>query len=131
MTSKFCFGICLCVYSISLCAQTPAREIAITIDDLPAAGIGVAGSETLDMTAKFLGTLRDQKVPAVGFVNERKLYRQFGEVDQRIKALSMWLDYGFELGNHTYSHASLSRVPLKEWEEEVILGETVTTLLLS
>jgi len=69
--------------------QTTSREIAITIDDLPAAGVGVSGSETLDMTAKLLGTLRDQKVPAVGFVNERKLYRQFCEVDQRIKALSM------------------------------------------
>ncbi|HKR83585.1 MAG TPA: hypothetical protein VJS37_05385, partial [Terriglobales bacterium] len=56
-------------------AQTPGREIAITIDDLPAAGAGVSGMETLDMTAKLLGTLRDQKVPVVGFVNERKLYR--------------------------------------------------------
>jgi len=112
-------------------AQTPGREIAITIDDLPAAGAGVSGSETLDMTAKLLGTLRDQKVPAVGFVNEKKLYRQPGEVDQRIKALGMWLDYGFELGNHTFSHASLSRVPLKDWEEEVVRGETVTALLLA
>jgi len=112
-------------------AQTPGREIAITIDDLPAAGAGVSGSETLDMTAKLLGTLRDQKVPAVGFVNEKKLYRQPREVDQRIKALGMWLDYGFELGNHTFSHASLSRVPLKDWEEEVVRGETVTALLLA
>jgi peptidoglycan/xylan/chitin deacetylase (PgdA/CDA1 family) len=112
-------------------AQAPAREIAITIDDLPAAGMSVSGAETLEMTSKLLGTLRDQKVPAVGFVNERKLYRQLGEVDQRIKALGMWLDSGFELGNHTFGHTSLNRVPLKEWEEEVVRGETVTTQLLA
>jgi len=112
-------------------AQTPSREIALTFDDLPAAGMGVSGAETLELTTKLLGTLREQEIPAVGFVNEKKLYRQFGEVDQRIKALSMWLDYGFELGNHTYSHASLSRVSLKDWEEEVVRGEAVTSLLMA
>ena len=107
------------------------RGIAITIDDLPAGSANsMTGSEIIEMTTKLLGTLRDQKIPVVGFVNERKLYK-FGEVDDRIKALSMWLDYGFDLGNHTFSHASLNRVGLKEWEEEIIRGETVTRLLLA
>src|SRR6202011_277138 len=83
-----------------------------------------------EMTAKLLGTLRDQKVPAVGFVNEKKLYKT-GEVDERIKALQMWLDYGFELGNHTFSHASLNQVGLKAWEDDVIQGESVTRILLA
>lgn len=109
----------------------PQREISITIDDLPAgAASSKTGLEITAMTAKLLGTLRDQKVPVIGFVNEKKLYK-FGEVDERIKALSMWLDYGFELGNHTFSHESLNRVGLQEWEEEVIRGETVTALLLA
>jgi peptidoglycan/xylan/chitin deacetylase (PgdA/CDA1 family) len=43
----------------------------------------------------------------------------------------MWGDYGFELGNHTYAHTSLNRVSLKEWEEDVIRGETVTAILLA
>jgi peptidoglycan-N-acetylglucosamine deacetylase len=118
--------------AMPLQAQNPAqRGIAITIDDLPAAGANsMTGAEIIEMTTKLLGTLRDQKIPAVGFVNERKLYK-FGEVDDRIKALSMWLDYGFELGNHTFSHASLNRVGLKEWEEEIIRGETVTRMLLA
>src|SRR5262252_8618697 len=117
---------------LPLQAQTPPqRAVAVTIDDLPAGAANfMTGAEIKEMTSKLLGTLRDQKVPAVGFVNERKLYRQFGEVDQRIKALSMWLDYGFELGNHTFTHTSLNRVTLKEWEEDVVRGETVTTLLL-
>lgn len=114
-------------------AQTakPDRQVAITIDDLPA---GMAdrlpASEITAMTTKLLGTLRDQKIPVVGFVNERKLFKS-GEVDERIKALEMWLDYGFELGNHTYSHASLNQVELHNWEEEVVRGESVTRLLLA
>ena len=43
----------------------------------------------------------------------------------------MWLDYGFELGNHTFSHASLNQVGLKDWEDEVIQGESVTRMLLA
>jgi peptidoglycan/xylan/chitin deacetylase (PgdA/CDA1 family) len=106
------------------------RQVAITIDDLPAGSSSMPAATITEMTTKLLTTLRDQKIPAVGFVNEKKLYKP-GEVDQRINALRMWLDYGFELGNHTYSHASLNRVGLKAWEDDVIQGESVTTLLLA
>jgi peptidoglycan/xylan/chitin deacetylase (PgdA/CDA1 family) len=109
----------------------PNRQVAVTIDDLPA---GMAdrmpAASITAMTAKLLGTLRDQKIPVVGFVNEKKIYKP-GEVDERIKALQMWLDYGFELGNHTFSHASLNQVGLKAWEDDVIQGESVVNILLS
>ena len=59
-----------------------------------------------------------------------KLYKP-GEVDERIKALQMWLDYGFELGNHTFSHMSLNQRELKDWEDDVIQGESVTRMLLA
>ncbi|HEY6371478.1 MAG TPA: polysaccharide deacetylase family protein [Candidatus Sulfotelmatobacter sp.] len=123
-----------CLFSISSVAQVPQkpdRQVAITIDDLPA---GMADrlpvAQITTMTAKLLGTLRDQKIPVVGFVNEKKLYRT-GEVDERIKALQLWLDDGFELGNHTFSHASLNQVGLKAWEDDVIQGESVTRMLLA
>ena len=113
-------------------AQTPPqRTIAITIDDLPAgAANSMTGAEIKEITAKLLGILREQKVPAVAFVNEQKLYH-LGEVDDRIAALNLWLENGFELGNHTYSHPSLNNVPAQNWEEEVVRGETVTRWLLS
>jgi peptidoglycan-N-acetylglucosamine deacetylase len=122
----------LFVSNTSLFGQTPPkRAIAITIDDLPAGAANqMTGAEIVEMTTKLLGTLRDQKIPAVGFVNEQKLYKP-GEVDERIKALSLWVANGFELGNHTFAHTSLNRVPLPAWEEEVVRGETVTRLLLA
>jgi len=112
-------------------SKKPDRQVAVTIDDLPA---GMADrlppADISAMTAKLLGTLRDQKVPVVGFVNEKKLYKT-GEVDERIKVLQMWLDYGFELGNHTFSHMSLNQNSLQAWEEDVIKGESVTSILLA
>jgi peptidoglycan/xylan/chitin deacetylase (PgdA/CDA1 family) len=108
----------------------PERAIAITIDDLPAGAANfMTAAEITSMTTKLLATLRDNKVPAVGFVNERKLFFRWNEVNERIAALNMWLDAGFELGNHTYAHTSLNRGGLKEFEESVIQGETVTRLL--
>lgn len=111
--------------------KLPDRQVAITIDDLPAGSANAMDAATItEMTTKLLTTLRDEKVPAVGFVNEKKLYK-FGEVEERIKALRMWLDYGFELGNHTFSHSSLNKVGLQAWEDDVVQGESVTRMLLA
>src|SRR5205807_430989 len=108
------------------------RQIAITIDDLPAAASSaMTGAAIVQMTAKLLAALQQERVPAVGFVNERKLYHKWGEVDERIRALNMWLDAGFELGNHTFGHTSLNKAGLKDFEESVVRGETVTRLLLA
>jgi len=125
--------LCLvCLNGAPLNAQVKVdRQVAVTIDDLPA---GMAdrlpAAQITAMTAKLLGTLRDQKIPVVGFVNERKLYKP-GEVDERIKVLQMWLDYGFELGNHSFSHQSLNQIELKDWEDDVVQGESVLRILLA
>ena len=131
------FLLAFCSFSLCpspACAQAPKppdRQVAITIDDLPAGMADKLSAPAItDLTTKLLGTLRDQKIPVVGFVNEKKLFK-LGEVDERIKALQMWVDYGFELGNHTFSHQSLNQVGLKAWEDDVIQGENVTRMLLA
>ena len=126
-----------CVLSTLVCPalmraqKLPDRQVAFTIDDLPAGSANSMDAATINaMTAKLLATLREKNVPAVGFVNEQKLYKP-SEVDERIKALKMWVDNGFELGNHTFSHMSLNQSGLKAWEDDVIQGETVTRMLLA
>ena len=130
--TSLCLLFCACLLpTMANAANRPDREVAVTIDDLPAGmSDSMPAAAISDMTSRLLGTLRDQKVPVVGFVNEKKLYKT-GEVDERIRALQMWLDYGFELGNHTFSHSSLNRVGLQAWEDDVVQGENVTRLLLT
>jgi peptidoglycan/xylan/chitin deacetylase (PgdA/CDA1 family) len=115
-----------------VCAQdAPSRAVAITIDDLPGTSANfMTAQDLLAMTTKLVGKLHDQKIPTVGFVNEQKLYK-VGEVDDRIKALNLWLENGLELGNHTYAHTSLNHATLQAWEEDVMRGETVTRMLLA
>ena len=117
--------------SWSAAQAQPDRQVTITIDDLPASDAESMNAATLtEMTSKLLAALRQQNVPAVGFVNEVKLYKT-GEVDARIKVLNMWLDSGFELGNHTFRHTSLNRAGLQAWEDDTIQGEPVIKLLLA
>jgi peptidoglycan/xylan/chitin deacetylase (PgdA/CDA1 family) len=112
------------------------RTVAVTFDDLPATPPGVVANDVASLeavTRKLLGALRKHNVPAVGFVNEGKLFvegtRQ-ADVDRRIDLLGMWLETGLELGNHTYSHRDLNTVPLAEFQADVLRGEEVTRRLL-
>jgi peptidoglycan/xylan/chitin deacetylase (PgdA/CDA1 family) len=107
---------------------TSRREVAVTFDDLP-----TPYGELEDMrrvTTRLLESVRRNQVPAVGFVNERKLYRR-GEMDARTDLLRAWLDAGLELGNHTFSHPNLQKMPLEEYKDDVLRGETVTRMLLA
>jgi peptidoglycan/xylan/chitin deacetylase (PgdA/CDA1 family) len=108
-------------------AQTARREVAVTFDDLPTPYGDLEDMRRI--TSRLLESVKRNGVPAVGFVNEGKLYRR-GEMDARTELLRAWLDAGFELGNHTFSHLNLQRAPLEEYKDDVLRGETVTRMLL-
>jgi peptidoglycan/xylan/chitin deacetylase (PgdA/CDA1 family) len=105
----------------------PDRQVAVTFDDLPAPQGGL--EEMAYVTKRLLAELKTHGIPAVGFVNERKLYVP-GEMDERTALLKMWLDAGQEIGNHTFSHPFIDRVSLAEYQEDVIRGETISRMLL-
>jgi peptidoglycan/xylan/chitin deacetylase (PgdA/CDA1 family) len=117
-------------------AHAAERAVAVTFDDLPAASAGVVASDVAslrDVTQRLLAAVRKHGVPAVGFVNEEKLFVDGvrpDDVERRTDLLRMWLDAGLELGNHSYSHRDLNRMPLEEFEADVIRGEKVTRGLL-
>lgn len=128
----------LVVASITATAQPtprPDRRIALTFDDLPfvfAARLPAADVDA--MTDRFLGSLRSRKAPAIGFVNEGTLDSPAlgpGGRDRQMARLTRWLDAGFPLGNHTFSHHSLSTTPPAEYEADVLRGETVTRALMT
>ena len=120
------------ILPLAAAAQTsPPAAVAITFDDLPYASVPAEDSVQLrGMTARLLQHLQADQVPAVGFVNEAKLYRD-GILDaERVDLLRSWIRAGFELGNHTFSHPSLNRVPLEAFQADVLRGETVTRALM-
>ena len=118
--------------------QVPAadRAVAVTFDDLPATPAGLVANDVAslaEVTRKLLKAVRQYGVPAVGFVNEGKLFLEGAgpdDVEGRTSVLRMWLDAGLELGNHTYSHRDLNTMPADRFEADVLRGEAVTRGLM-
>jgi len=118
---KFVLSLLL---GVSLFAQ--AKSLAITFDDLPF-NRDIEVKELSKRTDRLLQTLNRYQVPTTGFVNEKHVAGSHKKKWQQI--LARWLDAKTELGNHTYSHVSLHRVGLSEFEAEVVKGEKVTKAL--
>ena len=54
-------------------AQTPPREVTITFDDLPIAGVLPRDDTSArELTTKLLRAIGEHTVPVMGFVNEDK-----------------------------------------------------------
>jgi peptidoglycan/xylan/chitin deacetylase (PgdA/CDA1 family) len=112
--------------------QRTAREVAVTIDDLPTVAAVRRDIESArKTTSELIAALKKHAVPAIGFVNEGKLDGPAGHPDpDRVALLRQWLDAGLELGNHTRTHVDLHRVTAQQFVEDVLAGEKVTRPLL-
>jgi peptidoglycan/xylan/chitin deacetylase (PgdA/CDA1 family) len=108
-----------------------ALAMAVTFDDLPAQGFENATvRDAREINQKIVATLGKRKIPGVAFVNERGLETN-GKVDpKRVAALTLWLDAGMELGNHTYAHTSAHRATLDVYLRDVADGARVTRPLV-
>jgi peptidoglycan/xylan/chitin deacetylase (PgdA/CDA1 family) len=119
-------------FLIPSAAEEPQRWIAVTFDDLP---LNTRKYQDLEfqqvISRRLIGKIEAHGIPAVGFVNEQKLYANGKPDSHRVDLLRLWLEAGFELGNHTFSHPSLHATPLDEFLEEILLGERVTKELMA
>jgi peptidoglycan/xylan/chitin deacetylase (PgdA/CDA1 family) len=107
------------------------RFIAVTIDDLPVVSTRKDLKNRQEITKKLLNHIMKAKIPAVGFVNEGKLYANDKRDETQIDLLRSWLAANLELGNHTFSHRSLNNIELKDYQDDILRGETVTKELLA
>jgi peptidoglycan/xylan/chitin deacetylase (PgdA/CDA1 family) len=109
--------------------KPPELTMALTFDDL----IGQTTIRTTEnyaaINSGILNALRDADAPAIGFVNETRLYEGGELVAERVAILRRWLEQGLELGNHTYSHPNLHEVPVEDWLADMDRGETVLRTL--
>jgi peptidoglycan/xylan/chitin deacetylase (PgdA/CDA1 family) len=111
-------------------AQAPAgRRVSITIDDGPVVNENSDLGNFQRITNGLVGSFQIEKVPVTLFVNERQLNVP-GQRDARAAVVEQWLNAGFEVGNHAYSHKSASQVPVDEFTDDVIKGEVITRALL-
>ncbi len=106
------------------------RQIAVTIDDLPVVSTRRDLKNRQTITKNLLKHIKDARVPAIGFVNENKLYTNDKRDEAQVDLLRMWLNSGLELGNHTFSHLSLHDNPLEKYEADILKGEIITKELL-
>lgn len=114
---------------VSAEAPRVGRVVAVTIDDGPVVGELKDLGRFQRITNGLVGAFQADKVPVTMFVNEAQLNVP-GQRDPRVAALDQWLDAGFDLGNHTYSHLSANQVPFERFAADVIQGEVVTRALL-
>ncbi|WP_026584278.1 polysaccharide deacetylase family protein [Bacillus sp. J33] len=80
------------------------RVVLLTIDDAP-------DTYALEMAE----TLKRLGAPAIFFVNGH-----FIDTPEEAKVLKAIHDLGFSIGNHTYSHPNLKKLPEKEQYKEIV-----------
>ncbi|HYV66160.1 MAG TPA: polysaccharide deacetylase family protein [Myxococcales bacterium] len=117
-------------------APSPSRTVAITFDDLPAAGARnpdedrtLTTADIRSINTSILATLRAHHVPATGFVNERGI-ASYPDSAARREILAQWTAAGMDLGNHTYSHADFNTLSIEQFRTEVERGEASIAPLL-
>jgi peptidoglycan/xylan/chitin deacetylase (PgdA/CDA1 family) len=103
--------------------------VVVTIDDGPVVNELTDLGNFQRVSSALVNALISEKVPATILINERQLNAD-GQRDGRAAVLSQWLDAGYDLGNHTYSHPSLNKIPLAEFEDNIIKGEVIMRPLI-
>lgn len=114
------------IFLSSFYAFSQSKEICITLDDLPTVSYDFKDIEfQQEIISKLIKTFDDYKIPAIGFVNESKLYKNGKVSDEKVRLLKSWLEAGYELGNHTYAHKDYHKVSFEVFSEDVLKGEIV------
>jgi peptidoglycan/xylan/chitin deacetylase (PgdA/CDA1 family) len=126
------FKLLILLFTLSTSLFAQQKMVAITIDDLPFVRLNLfSETELIQKTDKLLSALDKQNAPATGFVNLSKVYKS-GELDSvRFNLLRQWLDKGFDLGNHTFSHPDYNYVSYNYFINDIEKNEQMLNLLLS
>jgi len=98
----------------------PHPVVALTFDDLPAAGSPVPGMSRTKVIEELSTKLKAAHMEGTyGFVNGVRMQDK-PDVQQ---ALHVWLDAGMNIGSHTWSHPSLTAVSSAAYIEDIAKNE--------
>ena len=108
----------LIFYQVSFGQQ---KKVCFTFDDLPVVNYGITDSVYQKaLFNKIVFSLKTNNVPAIGFVNGRKLYDNKNEIQYQVGLLENWVSSGLELGNHTFSHPDYNKVSFSNYTDDLI-----------
>jgi len=96
--------------------------MAVTVDDLPTHGATPSGMSRLEIARRLVRALKQHGVPEVyGFMNGG----QARENPEHLDILKAWVQAGFRLGNHTFSHLDLNRVTASQYIADIERNEAL------
>jgi peptidoglycan/xylan/chitin deacetylase (PgdA/CDA1 family) len=103
------------------------NQVCVTIDDLPIQRPSrYMAPKQKEITTNILSSLKKYHIPAIGFVNENKLYIDGNLNPDRKQLLVQWLESGMELGNHTFSHPDYNKATFESFKEEIRTGQLIS-----
>jgi len=133
MLSRFLWVALL--FAANAPATEPDRRVALTFDDLPAAGLADMPRDavqtpkaTAELNRDLLAALTQHKAPAIGFVVEANV--EAVGIDAGHDILRAWTRGDFSLGNHTRSHRDSNALRLEEIDAEIAGGSLSAGLLM-
>lgn len=113
-------------------ASAQHRTVAVTFDDLPYQASAEAlcdPEQARAMTHAFVDMLRPLETHATAFVNEGKVC-EAQRATLLPELLSIWLDAGIGMGNHSFSHINIHRNTAEAYLADVDAGALITRPLL-
>jgi peptidoglycan/xylan/chitin deacetylase (PgdA/CDA1 family) len=107
------------------------KQVCFSFDDLPVVDYGIKDSAfQTELMDRLIASVKKNHIPAIGFVNEKKLYDDRWRIPFQEELLNHWVKSGFDLGNHSYSHLDYNKVSLEVFSQDILKGETVSKEIL-
>ncbi|MGA9295626.1 MAG: polysaccharide deacetylase family protein [Ignavibacteriaceae bacterium] len=108
------------------------KQVCFSFDDLPVVSYGISDTTfQKNLFEKLIYALKENDIPAIGFVNEKKLYSQDKIIQFKVELLKQWVNNNLDLGNHTFSHPDYNLVSFGDYTQDLLKGETITKKILS
>ena len=106
-----------------------AEEVALTIDDLPFVGSNNNDPGNIKRSRErflsILQSLNENHVPATGFIIAHAIGTGQWEL------LEEFRNAGYELGNHTYSHANLNHMSAQKYIAEIARADQILAPIMT
>ena len=129
-----CRPVICCIFLLfyGMFSFAQKKQVCFSFDDLPVVNYGISDTICLrNISDNLIHSLKSNHIPAIGFMNEQKLYDGQEKNSFQVSLLRNWVNGGLELGNHTYSHPDYNKVSFQYFSADLLKGETISREILA